>query len=81
MKGTEFRTGVQKEEAIEEGESILLVDFAEQVDLHVKETQAQKMAEEGNCGEEKMTEEKSKVYHDYVKVFANESFNSLKRCT
>ncbi|KAJ7234072.1 hypothetical protein C8J57DRAFT_1531854 [Mycena rebaudengoi] len=69
MQGTEFRTRVKKEEAIEEGESILLVDFAERIDLCVKETQAQRMAEEANRGKEKMTEEKiPETYHKYVKA-------------
>jgi hypothetical protein len=78
MQGTEFQTGVKKEEAIEEGESILLVDFAERIDLCVKETQAQRMAEEANRGKEKMTEEKiPETYHKYVKVFVKESFDSL----
>jgi hypothetical protein len=77
MKGTEFRTGVQKEEVIKE-ESILLVDFAEAIDLHLKETSAQKMAEKANRGKEKMTEGKiPDQYHEFVKVFTKESFDSL----
>jgi hypothetical protein len=78
MMGTEFRTGVQKEEAIEEGESILLVDFTEAIDLCLKETSAQKLAEEVNRGKEKMTEEKIREqYREFVKVFVRESFDSL----
>jgi hypothetical protein len=78
MKGNEFWTGVRKEEALEEGESILMVDFAEHIDLHLKETQAQKMAEEANKGREQMTEDSiPEQYSEYVKVFAKESFDSL----
>jgi hypothetical protein len=78
MKGNEFRTGVRKEEALEEGESILMVDFAEHIDLRLKETQAQKIAEEANKGREQMTEDSiPEQYREYVKVFAKESFDSL----
>jgi hypothetical protein len=78
MKGMEFRTGVRKEEVIKEGESILLVDFTEAIDLRLKETSAQKLAEEANRGKEKMTEEKiPEQYHEFVKVFAKESFDLL----
>lgn len=40
MKGTEYWTGVSKEEAMEDGKSILLVDFTEAINLQLKETQA-----------------------------------------
>lgn len=55
-----------------------MVDFAEQIDLRLKETQAQKMAEEANRGKEKMTEDTvPEQYHEYIKVFAKESFDKL----
>jgi hypothetical protein len=78
MKGTETSEGVQKEEALEEGESILMVDFTEQIDLRVKGTQAQQMAEEANREKEQMTEDAvPEQYREYIKVFAKESFDRL----
>ncbi|CAK5269503.1 unnamed protein product [Mycena citricolor] len=64
---------------LEEGESILLVDFGKEVDLRLKETPAQKFAEEAEKEKERMT--KGKIpdqYREFVKVFAKESFNSLQ---
>lgn len=77
MKGTEYRTG-SKEPKLEEGESILLVDFEEAIDIRLKATQSQKMAENAEKTKEKMTKEKiPEQYRDYIKVFAKESFDSL----
>ncbi|CAK5268278.1 unnamed protein product [Mycena citricolor] len=63
---------------LEEGESILLVDFGKEVDLRLKETPAQKFAEEAEKEKERMT--KGKIpdqYREFIKVFAKESFDSL----
>jgi hypothetical protein len=69
---------IKSRESIEEGESILLVDFEPTMKLRAKYTQAQGFAEEANCTKEKMTEEKiPSQYRDYVKVFAKESFDAL----
>ena len=78
MKGSEVAEGWRKEEALEEGESILMVDFAEEIDLRVKGTQAQQMAEAANAQKEQMTEEAvPQQYREYLKVFAKESFDRL----
>ncbi|CAK5267330.1 unnamed protein product [Mycena citricolor] len=63
---------------LEEGESILLVNFGKEVDLRLKATPAQKFAEEAEKERERMT--KGKVpdqYREFIKVFAKESFDSL----
>ncbi|CAK5278034.1 unnamed protein product [Mycena citricolor] len=63
---------------MEEGESILLVNFGKEVDLRLKETPAQKFAEEAEKEKERMTEGKiPDQYWEFVKVFAKESFDSL----
>lgn len=78
MQGTEETEGWKPEEALEEGESILMVDFAEHIDLRVKATQAQQMAEEADRDREKMTEDAvPEQYREYIKVFAKESFDRL----
>jgi hypothetical protein len=69
---------IKSRESIEEGESILLVDFEPAMKLRAKYTQAQGFAEEANRTKEKMTKEKiPSQYKDYVKVFAKESFDAL----
>ena len=63
---------------LEDGESLLLVDFEPAIDIRLKGTQAQRMAEEAGHGKEKTTEEKiSWHYRDYIKVFAKELFDAL----
>ncbi|CAK5281960.1 unnamed protein product [Mycena citricolor] len=63
---------------LEEGESILLIDFGKEVDLRLKETPAQKFAEEAEKEKERMTEGKiPDQYREFVKVFAKESFDLL----
>src|ERR1700742_346739 len=82
MKGEQFRTGLADLDNVklEEGESILLVDFREAIDLRAKETQAQRLAEEAGRGREKMTEEKiPEQYRDFVKGSAKESFDSIPK--
>jgi hypothetical protein len=69
---------IKSQESIEEGKSILLVDFEPAMKLCAKYTQAQGFAKEANYTKEKMTEEKiPSQYRDYVKVFAKESFDAL----
>ena len=78
MTGTEYGKGDCQEDRIEEGESILLVDFSYAIELRAKETQAQQMAQKANAEREHMTADKiPEQYRDYVKVFAKESFDSL----
>ncbi|CAK5266226.1 unnamed protein product [Mycena citricolor] len=53
---------------LEEGESILLVDFGKEVDLRLKETPGQKFAEEAEKEKERMTEGKiPDQYREFVK--------------
>jgi hypothetical protein len=76
VTGNKTAEGWKPEEPLEEGELILMIDFAEHIDLRLKETQVQKMAEEANRGKEKMTEDAvPEQYCEYIKVFAKESFD------
>jgi hypothetical protein len=77
MSGTETQEGIGKDD-LEEGESILLIDFANAIELCAHGSQAQQMAEQVSAQKEKMTEDKiPEQYRDFVKVFAKESFDSL----
>ncbi|CAK5273552.1 unnamed protein product [Mycena citricolor] len=75
MDAIDLETGAPD---LEEGESILLIDFGKEVDLRLKETPAQKFAEEAEKEKERMTEGKiPDQYWEFVKVFAKELFDSL----
>jgi hypothetical protein len=77
MSGRETQEGVGRGD-LEEGESILLIDFADAIELRAYGSQAQQMAEQALAQKEKMTEDKiPEQYRDFVKVFAKESFDSL----
>nr|GAT56626.1 predicted protein [Mycena chlorophos] len=61
---------------LEEGESILLIDFEPAIEIRAKGTQAQQMAEEAS--REKVAEAKiPEQYREFVKVFAKELFDAL----
>ncbi|CAK5277769.1 unnamed protein product [Mycena citricolor] len=63
---------------MEEGESVLLVNFGKEVDLRLKEMPAQKFAEEAEKEKERMTKGKiTDQYREFVKVFAKELFDLL----
>ena len=73
---TEYQDDVAPD--LEEGESILLVDLTPAIDLRLKETQAQRMAEEASRENRKVTADKlPEQYQDFVKVFSKESFDAL----
>jgi hypothetical protein len=77
MSGTETQEGVRKDD-LEEGESILLINFADTIELRAYGSQAQQMAEQVLAQKEKMTKDKiPEQYREFVKVFAKELFDSL----
>jgi hypothetical protein len=78
MEGQESETYAE-EPQLEEGESLLLVDFGAAIDLRLKETHSQKLAEAALQDKtEKNVQEKVPVqYHDYLDVFAKKSFDAL----
>ena len=78
MDNEEFCASTNSTKFMEDGESLLVVDFAHAIELRAKSTHAQQLAEEANVDREKMTADKiPEQYRDYVKVFAKESFDTL----
>jgi hypothetical protein len=77
MSGTESQEGVGRDD-LEDGKSIVVIDFADAIELRTHGSQAQQMAEQASAQKEKMTKDKIlEQYMDFVKVFTKESFGSL----